>query len=304
MDEGHKGAVMKLFFGLLVLLTSSAFAALNVGTYNIRNFDYDERARTHTDKPALQNILNDLKFDLLGVSEINNVPEFESFIASNMQGYAARLSTCGGAHGQRLGYVYNKNKLKLLAFNEDLSVSNPGTPGGCYAGSRPLAIAYFEEIATREKFYAIQVHLKSGGNPDSYNKRAKQYDVIQKVVKELVSKGHKQIVLTGDFNTTGYTLRDQDYSRFTGMLRNAGLVDLSASVACTAYWWGGTDDGIEDPSHLDHILATPDFFKNKQAKTQLHGHCKKVSCRSASPAELGVSYEGVSDHCPQTVMAR
>lgn len=304
MDEGHKGAVMKLFFGLLFLVSSSAFAALNVGTYNIRNFDYDERARTHTDKPALQNILNDIKFDLLGVNEINNAPEFERFIASKFSGYAVRLSTCGGAHGQRLGYIYNKSKLKLLSFNEELSITNPGTEGSCNTGTRPLAVAYFEELATGEKFYAIQAHLKAGGNPDSYNKRAKQYEIIQKFVKDLIAKGHKQIMVTGDFNTTGYTLRDSDYTKFNAMLRNAGLIDLSANVACTAYWWGGTDDQIEDPSILDHILVTNDFLKNKQAKTQTHGHCKQLSCRSASPSALGVSYEGVSDHCPQTAMAR
>jgi hypothetical protein len=31
-----------------------AHAALTVGTYNIRNFDYDERARIRTDKPAAE----------------------------------------------------------------------------------------------------------------------------------------------------------------------------------------------------------------------------------------------------------
>lgn len=295
---------MKLFFGLLVVLTSTAFAGLNVGTYNIRNFDYDERARTHTDKSALQNILTDIKFDLLGVNEINNAPEFERFIATKFSAYNVRLSTCGGAHGQRLGFVYNKSKLKLLSFNEELSITNPGSQGSCNTGTRPLAVAYFEELSSGEKFYAIQAHLKAGGNASDMNKRAQQYSILEKFVKDLVAKGNKQIVISGDFNTTGYTLRDSDYSKFTSMVRNAGLVDLSANVGCTAYWWGGTDDQIEDPSILDHILVTNDFLKNKQAKTQTHGHCKQLSCRSASPQQLGVSYEGVSDHCPQTVMAR
>jgi endonuclease/exonuclease/phosphatase family metal-dependent hydrolase len=300
----YKGAVMKLFFGLLVLLTSHAFAGLNVGTYNIRNFDYDERARTHTDKPALQNIMNDIKFDLLGVNEINNAPEFEKFIASKFTAYSVRLSTCGGAHGQRLGYVYNKSKLKLLSFTEDLTITNPGTQGSCNTGTRPLAVAYFEEVATGEKFYAIQAHLKAGGNAADMGKRFQQYTILENFVKDLVAKGNKQIMVTGDFNTTGYSLRDSDYTKFTAMVRNAGLIDLSANVGCTAYWWGGTDDNIDEASVLDHILVTNDFLKNKQAKTQTHGHCKQLSCRSASPQELGVSYEGVSDHCPQTAQAR
>jgi endonuclease/exonuclease/phosphatase family metal-dependent hydrolase len=294
---------MKWLFSVLLVLSFKA-QALTIGSYNIRNFDYDERSRVQTDKHTLEDVLTSISFDLLGVNEINNVPEFQNFVSRKLRGFSVRLSTCGGSHGQRLGFVYNTSKLRLLSFNEELSVTNPGQGDSCTSGSRPLGVGYFEEIATGTKFYAIQVHLKAGDNADALNKRFKQYEIIEQFVKELIGKGHKNIVLVGDFNTTGYSTRTQDYNKFTAMVRNAGLVDLSANVGCTSYWWGGTDDGIEDPSVLDHLLVTPAFKTNAQARAEVHAHCKKVSCRSASPRDLGDTYEGVSDHCPQTARIR
>jgi len=296
---------MKWILGFAALLSVSlAQAALTLGTYNIRNFDYDERERINTNKPALESILKGLRFDLLGVNEINNVAEFNSFIGRRMVGYDVTLSNCGGAHGQHLGFVYNKAKLKLVSFTEEMQFSGEGNGGGCFAGSRPAAVGLFEEISTRERFYAIQLHLKSGSNADSIQKRTRQYQQLQQLVKKLVASGVANVVAMGDMNTTGYVLRDEDYKRFTTMVTNAGLNDLSKNIGCSAYWWGGSEDGIESPSLLDHVLATGPMLKNKPAASTVGAHCKAVSCREASPAQLGVSYTGVSDHCPQTATIR
>lgn len=294
-----------LLLSLTCLISQAAFARLTVGTYNIRNFDYDERARISTDKPALESLLKSLNFDLLGVNEINNVPEFTRFIARRMPGYAVALSDCGGAHGQKLGFVYRTSKLRLVRFDEEMVFSGEGSTGGCNTGSRPAAVAQFEEVDTREKFHAIQVHFKSGGAADSIAKRANQYALLQQLFKELGDLGNRNIVAMGDFNTTGYLDRDADYRNFTGMLRAANLTDLSANIGCSAYWWGGSDDGIETPSLLDHVIATPGMLKNQtSARATVGGHCRAVSCRAATPAQLGVSYTGVSDHCPQTATIR
>lgn len=293
---------MKWTLGLGFLLASTlSYAGLTIGTYNIRNFDYDERARIRTDKPVLANTLKALKFDLLGVNEINNIAEFNAFVGGKLVGYDVALSNCGGAHGQHLGFVYNKTKLKLVSFSEEAQFSGQG--GGCFAGSRPAAVGLFEEISTKERFYAIQVHLKSGGNASDMTKRQQQYKQIQQLVRRL-SATVPSVVVMGDMNTTGYLGRDSDYKSFTAMLANAGMSDLSANVGCTAYWWGGTEDGIETPSLLDHVLATGAMLKNKAAATTVGAHCKAVSCREASPKQLGSTYTGVSDHCPQTATIR
>jgi endonuclease/exonuclease/phosphatase family metal-dependent hydrolase len=293
---------MKNWCMSLLFLSLSAFGGMTVGTFNIRNFDYDERSQIHTNKPMLKDLIGSLKADLLGVNEINQITEFEKFMSQHFPQYDVQLSTCGGAHGQRLGFVFNKTKLKLLSFNEDLSVSIPGEAGGCNTGSRPLAIAAFESIQTKTKFYAIQVHLKSGGQADSMATRAKQYKIIANVINQLRAGAIKEFVVMGDFNTTGYLLRDSDYNEFTAMNKNAKLNDLSEKVGCTAYWWGGSEDGIETPSLLDHVLVSPALAGT--SGTKVHSHCQKVSCNFASPTQLGQTYEQVSDHCPQTATLR
>jgi endonuclease/exonuclease/phosphatase family metal-dependent hydrolase len=274
--------------------------ALTYGTWNIRNFDYDERYRIRTDKPTLETVLADLKFDLLGVNEIRETAEFARLIQAKFPFYQVKLSNCGGAHGQRLGFVYNSQKLKLLSFNEEFSFSNPGGQPACDGGSRPAAVGLFEDVKSKEKFYAIQVHFKSGSAPDSLGKREKQYDLLKKLVLELQAKGVQNIIASGDFNTTGYNQRAQvDYTKFNSIMKASGLANVSENIQCSAYWWGGTDDGIESPSQLDHILFSETLKAKGFKPAQVLGHCQKVKCAVAAEKDLGEIYTGVSDHCPQ-----
>lgn len=292
---------MRSALTLLALIASfSAQAAITIGAYNIRNFDYDERYRIHTDKTALATTLKNLKADVLSVEEINNKEEFKLYIPTTLPGYQAAISECGGAHGQNLGFIYNTATVEMLSFNEDLSVSEPGQAGGCNTGSRPLAIALFQIKATKQKFYGITAHLKSGSDADSIKKRTKQFEIIKKIVKELKAKtGVADFYLAGDLNTTEYLSGGSDYTMLTNFVKDLGMVNLTHKLGCSAYWWGGTEDGVEEPSLLDHVIATPGLIKTN-VKAQLNAHCKQVSCKSASLEQLGISYESVSDHCPIT----
>lgn len=291
---------MKALFSALFLTFAVSAQALTIGTYNIRNFDYDQRYRIKTDKVELQSILSNLKADVLSVEEILNTEEFEKFVTTKLPGYDTELSRCGGDHGQHLGFIYNTKTVELLSFNEDLSITEPGTPGACDSGSRPLAIGLFRVKATGQKFYGFTVHLKSGSQASSLKKRAKQYQIIMNTMLELkLNTGVQDFYIAGDFNTTEYLSRGSDYVELNRVVKSMGMTDLSSNLKCTAYYWGGTDDGIEDPSHLDHVLVTPGLMKMKtEAKAQ--GHCETVSCRKAPIRELGISYESVSDHCPIT----
>jgi len=292
---------MKQLLSLVLLGTSlSIQAAITIGAYNIRNFDYDERYKISTNKPELANILNGLQADILSVEEIVNTAEFDKFIETRLPGFAGAYTRCGGAHGQRLGFIYNKATVELLSFNEDLRITEPGTEGTCDAGSRPLAIALFQIKSTKQKFYGITAHLKSGSQPDSRAKRVKQYEILKNVIVELKNKtGIKDFYFAGDMNTTEYVSRGGDYKAFRKLVSDLGMINLSENMACSAYWWGGSDDGIESPSLLDHVVVTPGLLKTSN-RAKARAHCEKVSCRQVPVAELGVSYASVSDHCPVT----
>jgi endonuclease/exonuclease/phosphatase family metal-dependent hydrolase len=293
---------MKTLLSLALILSAFSVQALTIGAYNIRNFDYDQRYKITTDKDQLTVILKGLSVDVLSVEEINNTAEWERFVASRLPGYHTEVSRCGGAHGQRLGFLYNTAKVELLSFNEDLSISEPGTEGICDAGSRPLAIALFKIKATGQKFYGMTAHLKSGSESSSAEKRSKQFQILKNIINELKTKtGVKDFYFAGDMNTTEFISRGQDYNVFNQLVKELGMVNLSANLKCSAYYWGGTNDGIETPSLLDHVVVTPGLLKLKgNVSAKLHGHCQKVECREVPIKELGISYESVSDHCPIT----
>jgi endonuclease/exonuclease/phosphatase family metal-dependent hydrolase len=163
-----------------------------------------------------------------------------------------------------------------------------------------MAIALFQIKATKQKFFGMSVHLKSGSHRDSVQTRHKQFQIIQNVIGELKYKtGIQDFFVAGDFNTTEYLSRGSDYNELNKVVRSLNMVDLASNLKCTAYWWGGSNDGIETPSLLDHVLVTSGLLK-VSPRIQTAGHCKAVNCREVPVRDLGISYESVSDHCPIT----
>lgn len=290
-------------FFISILLTSvNAYASLRFSSYNIRNFDYDQRSHTPTNKKHLVSIIDQLNADLIAVQEINDTDEFERMISNNYNGkYKTALSICGGAHSQKLGFVYNTNKFKLVKFEEDSRVSNPANPHqeSCNNGSRPLAVGTFKIIDRNELLVAISVHLKSGGRQSNIDKRFLQHKIINNVVKEYNAKGIKNVVIMGDFNSTEYIVKgSRAKERFKESVKSMGLKDATARLSCSAYWWGGAQDSKQYPSLLDHILLSPSLTGKSSAKIETYGHCKKLSCQVTPESRMGVSFDEVSDHCP------
>lgn len=289
---------------LLFTFSTSLYAELKIASYNIRNFDYDQRSRVHTNKDHLFRTIYQMSPDFMAVQEINQTDKFKRFIQKNFaKKYDVILSKCGGAHGQRLGFVYNKNKFRLIGFEEDLRVSNPSQQykTSCNDGSRPLAIGKFKILDTNEEMITISVHLKSGGRPKSIAKRFKQLNIMTKVVSEYKKLGYKNFIIMGDFNSTEYIFKGQNHQKFKFAVDKMGLIDLAEDIKCTSYWWGGIDDGMQHPSILDHILVSPGLVTNKKlAKAKPAAHCQKLSCQATWEDGLGISFDEVSDHCPLT----
>jgi endonuclease/exonuclease/phosphatase family metal-dependent hydrolase len=285
----------------------SSSAGLRVASYNIRNFDYDVRSHTPTNKLHLVKIINEMKADLIAVQEINQKEEFKSMIKTNFAGhYEAELSECGGTNDQKLGFVYNTSKLELIKFKEDLRTVNPNyqnqqnrqEDGLCFAGSRPLAIGIFKNKQTKQIIVGIAVHLKAGGRPSNIRKRFKQHKVISKIVKEFHDANFPNVIVMGDFNSTEYSFKGENYNKFETSVQGMGMYDAAKDLKCTAYWWGGSQDSKQHPSALDHILISNNLINRKPPKLQTYGHCKRLKCKSTFDDDMGVSFDEVSDHCP------
>lgn len=292
---------------LLSILSLNSHASFRLATYNIRNFDYDERSRIPTNKQHLVQTLKDINADLIAVQEINQTHTFDSMIKRNFLGkYETVFTKCGGAHDQRLGFIFNKSKFSLISFNQDLRTVQPNQTQrrdsrgsiDCRDGSRPLAVGQFLEKPTKRRIIAISLHLKSGGRPNSIQKRFRQLDIINRVIQEKRREGFEHFVVLGDFNSTQYISAGSGRERFKSMVRKMRLNDHAENLACSAYWWGGRDDRTQYPSALDHILVSSSLQSNKTTTAKLYGHCAKLRCEITHESDMGVSFDEVSDHCP------
>lgn len=296
--------IFKLSNGILVLfclVTVSAQAKLTVASYNIRTFD---SKKSPTDKVELRKILSDLDADFITVEEIVNASSFESFAKKYLPGYGLYLSKCGGGGRQKIGFLYRKNIFRLNQVHEDSRLSEPGNIVGQYGCGRlrPALIGLFTHLKTNEELVAIGIHLKAGSSASNYEKRAKQYKIVAKIVDELRLADHKNIVLMGDFNSTGFLSQDEDFLNFDHMLAEMQMNTSSRELECTAYWSGeDRTDRIEIPSILDHVIYPSNLLGKKIKKVSVFSHCAKTACKISSQTELGRSYQAVSDHCPVSI---
>jgi endonuclease/exonuclease/phosphatase family metal-dependent hydrolase len=295
---------MKLILLSIALLTTTIFSAqakTRFASYNIRNFDYDQRSNTLTNKKQLIRTLENLNADMIAVQEINKKDKFIEMIEKNFNGeYKTVLTDCGGAHGQKLGFIYKVDTFKLIRFNEDLRTSNVNNPDQwtCNQGSRPLAVGTFKNLKTNDTIVTIAVHLKAGGRANSIKKRFKQHKVINTVLKEFKKKGLDKFVIMGDFNSTEYSLNGANQEQFIKNVAEMGVIDTTRQIKCSSYWWGGADDFTQYPSLLDHILISPELLNGQKPTVTAQAHCKKLSCEATLESEMGVNFDEVSDHCP------
>lgn len=259
---------------------------------------FDSKPGT-TNKKELVNILNELDFDFLTVEEIVNAGSFTSLIEKNFKDHKLLLSRCGGGGNQKLGFIYNKSKFKLINFYEDDSLSDTSSSDNGCGRLRPALIGIFKENRTNKKVVMIGVHLKAGGTPSSYQQRERQYKTLKNIINSFKRKRIYDVVVMGDFNTTGYVHRDDDYTNFTDLLSDVRLNTSAKKLDCTSYWSGmDTQDNVEESSILDHVIYPDNFLNYSKAKVEVHSHCARVTCNNVSNRELGKSYEEVSDHCP------
>ena len=130
-------AKILVFLGLII--SFAAHSAINIKSYNIRNFSNSKS----TNLELLKKVLDENKADLIGVQEIKNTRLFKEFVENELShlNYKVVLGRCGGGGGQKLGFIYNSKKLELKSFVEDLRMS--GKNPSCNGSSRPAGIGVF-----------------------------------------------------------------------------------------------------------------------------------------------------------------
>ncbi len=278
---------------LLFVLSTATWAKWSVSTYNIRNFDRDSRAGA-TDLVELGKILGEFQSDVMAFSEVVNRPAFDALVKQNLPGHAYQISTCGGTGRQHLAVVYRQTSFDYVNHTEDFGLS--GNSGRC-ASLRPLLLVTLKHRESGVLYTFGAVHLKAGGSADAMAQRWQQYRKLSAVAE----RSPTTLILLGDFNTTGYNIRNEDFVKFEEFMGDARLRTTSENLACTSYWSGTSGGPQHESSILDHIVV-PESQVRTVESVKVGSHCARLECRPATPKELGRSYEAVSDHCPVQVI--
>jgi exonuclease III len=287
---------MKILFLLSVFYLSHAWAEWTVTSYNIRNFDRDYEAGS-TNVIELEKVIKNYKSDVMGFVEVVNPVAFKELIEKTLPGYQYSIANCGGFGRQRLAVVYNPQKFEFINAEEDLSFT--GANNGC-GSLRPVLLVTLKLKETGKNFVFAAVHLKAGGSESAMRARWKQYDKLHLLMRKYQKEN---LVLLGDFNTTGYNIKDQDFDAFEKLLNSNKKKTLAENVGCTSYWTGTLENGQHQSSILDHVVV-PESLHQEVLNVSVGTHCAKVDCAPALPEELGVTYASVSDHCPLRVNFR
>lgn len=281
---------MKIILLFSLLLGSQAWAGWSVSQYNIRNFNKDPGAG-ETDLVQLGKNLKSFKSDVMSFVEVVNADAFRTLIQTNLPGYQVQISNCGGFGKQKLAVAYNPKVFKFISSAEDLNFS--GSTGKC-ASLRPAFLVTLEHVATKKAYVFAALHLKAGGAEAAMRTRWTQYQLLAKLATVY---SNQNLIMLGDLNTTGYNIKDADFDSFQSLLSVSKMTTASQNLHCTSYWEGTLGNGLHQSSILDHIVV-----KNSMAKevvnVQVGAHCAKLNCADATPEDLGIDYQHVSDHCP------
>jgi endonuclease/exonuclease/phosphatase family metal-dependent hydrolase len=287
------GSSMKFSLLFLFLLSLPAWAKWSVSTYNIRNFDRDPGAGK-TDLVELGKIIKDVQSDVMAFEEVVNEKAFADLVKKNLPGYVYEISACGGAGKQHLAVVYNPKVFELVRSIEDLTFS--GDSGSCDS-LRPVLLVTLKNKTSKTNYTFGAVHLKAGGNTSSFSQRWAQYTKLLALSKTYAKEN---LILLGDFNSTGYNIKDRDYQKFEDFITSAKLRTMTETLGCTNYWEGIKRGPEFQSSILDHIILQD---KNVASTTgvRVGAHCAQSECRPMRPSDLGRSFTNVSDHCPVQV---
>lgn len=289
---------MKLIICLLITIASWAHASVHVTTFNLKNF----KPQTYPHKiDSIFGTLKSVPFDIIAFQEVIDTGYLKRNFKIEYPDFEVISSICGGAGNQQLALAYNTKKYKLERFHEDKNFSKTSLSSekkGCGYLRSAIRVT-LRDLKTQQILNIMNVHLKAGNTLESSSKRWMQYSMVSDYLK---SSKIENLIVLGDFNSTGYLEHNSDFNAFESMLENTEYNSSADQISCSAFWSGfNRRDNEEVPSLLDHILFKRNFLGYKGEKIQLYSHCQQVKCYNSSRSELGESYKYGSDHCPVSI---
>lgn len=284
-----------LLVAIALLLWCRREAPLVLGTFNIKTFPQKK-----ADLEAVAAALAELDADAIAVQEIRDWGKFYATLdrASALTGrrYAAVLKeSCRPNSKGRLsvGVVYDTARLEL---KDHRSLSKGDV---CPTGQAPALLASLRTASGRA-LTLVSVHFDSGDESRFFERRKPQWQWLTSLLPALRAEFGAEVVVAGDFNTTGYLDASSTERRFVDeMVERHALQLPTGGLRCTEYWQRDRNVQRWEASLLDHVLGSKELsFGTPEAL----GMCAALACetQSAEPPAMGA----VSDHCPVRVELR
>lgn len=283
-------------------------AAIRVATWNIRWFpkgcpNPSECPGRQTNVARLAETIHELRLDLVAVQEIlSDEPSRAALrtlihMLDSLSGgrWDVSLQACGPVEAQRVGFLWNKDRLGLSELADVGQLNGEWETSGeaCAGNLRPGRYAYVRSETGGADFHVYTVHFDSGRRDKDYQNRR---DAARRI-PSLVRPHHPEdadVVILGDFNTMGrsepteITAR-QEYSTFDRDISPAYL-RLASDPPCTEYYRGRG-------GALDHIVVSS-RMQEAACSAMTGGYCRETQCAVLDPDNMPADYETVSDHCP------
>ncbi|MCY0991558.1 endonuclease/exonuclease/phosphatase family protein [Nannocystis sp. ILAH1] len=283
-----------LLVAIALLLWCRREAPLVLGTFNIQTFPGEE-----TDPEAVAAAIAELDADAFAVQEIRDPGKFYATLdrASALAGrrYAAVLTdSCRHNSKGRLsvGVVYDTARLELKT-HRSLSKGEV-----CPTGQAPALLASLQTSAGRT-LTLVSVHFDSGGAERRFERRKQQWQWLTSILPALREE-FGDVVVAGDFNTTGYLVENHSERRFIDeMVERHALQLPTGALGCSEYWQPKKAVARWEASLLDHFLGSKEL---SFGTPEVLGMCAALGCevQTSEPPKL----RSVSDHCPVRVELR
>jgi len=281
-------------------------------SWNVRNFPLDERPQDpdlgysrRTNICDLESVLGGLDADILGLQEVNDTRRFPPILrrASGERKMAVRFSTGGGRHGQHLAIAWDDAVLELTTEPVDIA------PMVFEPGMRPGFAAYLRSRRSGGVDFTIVVVHNESGSRAFADRRRQNRALAEWLGKWTEDIGDPDVVLLGDFNTTGSPRGglDGELQSLDAILGRAGLRRLPNETGCSSYWEGsGVRDGVQQASLLDHVFLGGFASGVVADPVRAWLHCARLQCSEliSRPGEEDGTFWDVSDHCPLTFEIR
>ena len=283
-----------LLVAIALLLWCRREAPLTLGTFNIQTFPHPK-----TLDEAVAAAIAELDADAFAVQEIRDPGRFYATLdrASALTGrrYAAALTnSCRDNSKGRLsvGVVYDTARLELKT-HRSLSKGDV-----CPTGQAPALLASLQTSAGRT-LTLVSVHFDSGGEERRFEQRKQQWRWLTSILPALREE-FGDVVVAGDFNTTGYLVENGPERRFIDETVEHHALQLpTGALGCSEYWRPDSKVRRWEPSLLDHFLGSQEL---SFGTPEVLGMCAALACeeQTTEPPTMG----SVSDHCPVRVELR